>query len=95
MPPYPGMPGYPAVPKNSGKAIAALVCGILSLICCGIFAAIPAIILGVLGRREIDASGGIVTGRGMATAGLVLGIIGIVLSVITVILLVAGTFSSN
>jgi hypothetical protein len=48
----------------------------------GILAATPAVILGHLGRKEIGASGGTQTGRGMATTGLVLGIIGIVLAVI-------------
>lgn len=58
--------------------------GVVGLACCpfGILAAIPAAIVGTLGRREIEASGGMQTGRGMATAGVVLGAIGIVLAVI-------------
>jgi hypothetical protein len=67
---------------NSGKAVTALVCGILSIVICGglVVPAVLAIVFGVQGRREIDSSNGRLTGRGMATAGLVLGIIGLALT---------------
>jgi prepilin-type processing-associated H-X9-DG protein len=58
--------------RTSGKAIASLVLGITSLFCL-IFTGFPAIILGVLGLRDIDRSHGRVTGKGMATTGIVLG----------------------
>ena len=77
-------PAYGSPSQTNQKATWALILGIIGLVCCpfGILAAIPAAILGNLGRKEIEASGGRQTGRGMAMAGVVLGIIGIVLAVI-------------
>src|SRR3954452_3265016 len=94
-PPPPGAPGqygygYGQQPQTNRKSIWALVLGIVSLICCGLFAGIPALILGNSAKREIAASGGGQTGAGMAQAGVVLGIVSIVLSVLYVILLIAG-----
>jgi hypothetical protein len=63
----------PAGPAASGKAIASLVCGILSLTCCSIVAGIPAIVLGHIARSEIKKSLGQLTGKGMALAGLIIG----------------------
>jgi hypothetical protein len=81
--------GY-AQPQTNKKATWALVLGILSLVCCGIFAGVPALILGNNAKKEIAASGGAQSGAGMAQAGVVLGIISIVLSVLYVILLLVG-----
>lgn len=89
--PAPGQPGQPA--GNSKKAIWALVLGILGLVCCGIFTGIPALILGKQAQGEIDASGGAISGRGMATAGFILGIISIVWTVLAVILYATGALS--
>ena len=64
-----------AVPtKNSGKAIASLVLGLLFLYGIG---SVLALVLGYQARQEIDASEGKLEGRGMATAGIVLGWIGV------------------
>lgn len=90
--------GYPmgAPVRSSGKATASLVCGILGLILCGIFTAIPAIILGGQAIREIDASGGAISGRGQASAGRVLGFISVALTVIVVIIwLVVVVFAAS
>ena len=59
---------------TSGKAIASLVLGICSFVAC-IFSGIPAILLGILGLRDIDDPRKNVGGRGMAIAGIVLGAI--------------------
>jgi Domain of unknown function (DUF4190) len=67
-----------AAQRTSGKAIAALVLGIVSIFAFGFIAGLIAIILGVLARKEIDADPSL-GGRGLATAGLVLGIVGVVL----------------
>ena len=56
--------------KSSGMAIAALVLGILSIFTCGI-TTIPAIILGIVSLVRIEKSGGTLTGRGFAIAGIV------------------------
>lgn len=61
-----------------------MILGILSLVCCGLFTAIPAIILGHLAKKEIDATPG-QSGRGMAQAGFILGIIGVVLSIVVLV----------
>ena len=56
--------------KSSGMAIAALVLGILSIFTCAL-TAIPAIILGIVSLVRIEKSGGSLTGRGFAIAGIV------------------------
>jgi hypothetical protein len=65
----------PAPSRISGKAIASLILGLLSFLLC-MLTGIPAIILGVLGINEVNASKGRVTGSGLATTGIVLGSIG-------------------
>lgn len=62
-----------------------MILGIVGLVCCGIFAGIPALVLSSQAKKEISASGGQQTGSGMATAGLVLGILSLVSTVISVI----------
>jgi prepilin-type processing-associated H-X9-DG protein len=62
-------------PRTSGKAVASLVLGLLSLVCT-LFTGIPAIILGALGLSDIERSQGQIKGKGMATAGIVLGGLG-------------------
>jgi hypothetical protein len=98
-PGYGGAPGYgqpfASPPKSNGKALWAMILGILGLVCCGFIAGIPAIILGKQAQNEIDASGGFQTGRGMATAGFVLGIIACVFGVIGAILAVTGVLNFN
>ena len=65
---------------TSSLAIAALVCGIIQF--CGLFpAGIAAVVLGHLARRKIRRTGE--RGRGLATAGLILGYIGVGLLVVT------------
>jgi hypothetical protein len=87
-PDAPGGYGY-AQPQTSQKAIWALVTGILGF-CCGLLG-IVGIILGVVAKKEIDASNGALSGRGMAQAGLVLGIIALTLNVIWGVLVGSGT----
>ena len=82
--PQSGM-GYQQAPQTHGKATASLVCGILAFALCGIFTGIPALILGSQAVREIDSSGGRLGGRGLATAGRILGIISIVLTILAAI----------
>jgi hypothetical protein len=86
----PGPGGYGAPPSGSNsKAIWSLVLGILGLLCCGILG-IPALILGKQAQNEIDRSGGVQTGRGMATAGFVLGIIACIGLVVVIVLIATG-----
>jgi hypothetical protein len=71
------------------------VLGILGLLCCGFFTGIPAVILGKQAQNEIDASGGMQQGRGMATAGFILGIIAIIWGLLSIILYATGALNFN
>lgn len=99
QPPPPGFDGAPA--GNSGKAIASMVCGIIGLpfsCCCfpvGLILGGVALVLGIIGRREIAASGGVKGGGGMALAGLILGGVCIGLGVIAGIFSIISIMSGN
>ena len=69
-----------------GSATASLILGICSLVICGIIAGPLALVYGNKAKNEIDASGGRLGGRGMATAGIVMGWIGIGLWVLWIII---------
>ena len=79
--PPPGPPMYtpPPSPPNSGGATTSLVLGIASLVLCGLFTGIPAIILGVRARREIRESNGRIGGDGLALGGIITGVVGTLL----------------
>ncbi len=72
-------------------AVASLVLGILWLWGLG---SLLALIFGVMGKNQIDRSAGRETGRGMAIAGLVLGIVGLVGAVVLA-LIIAGAVSAS
>ena len=76
-----------AQPASSGLAIASLVCGICGFIL-GPLIGIPALITGHIALSKIKKSGGIIHGRGMAIAGLILGYISIVLTLLLIIILI-------
>ena len=61
---------------SSGKAIASLVLGILSLCGCTCLTGLPSIVLGILSLRDIGRAAGMLTGTGLAIAGIVLGSLG-------------------
>ena len=94
MPP----PGYYPMqqqPRTSGAAVTSLVLGIASIFICGPLLGIPAAIVATTAKRDIRESGGAVGGDGLATGGLVTGIIGSVVWVIPFALIVAITFLGN
>jgi hypothetical protein len=68
----------------------AMILGILSLalVCCfgGIWLGLPAAILGFLGLRNIDRDPNRYSGRGMAIAGMVLGVVSFLSSLVWVII---------
>jgi uncharacterized protein DUF4190/uncharacterized protein DUF1707 len=68
--------------RTNGLAVASLACGI-GQIFFWFLAAIPAVVLGHMARRQIRQTGE--DGAGMALAGLILGWIGIVLTVLLVV----------
>jgi hypothetical protein len=73
----------PPVQSTSNLAIWSLVCGCLSLLC-GVFASIPAIILGHLALGDIKKTSR--PGRGLALAGLIIGYIMTVLGIIGIVI---------
>jgi Domain of unknown function (DUF4190)/Uncharacterised protein family UPF0547 len=75
-------PVAPGETSTSGAAVAAFICSLVGLWIAGI----P---LGIHAQRQIDQSGGRKTGRGFATAGIILGIIGIIGTIVLVIVLVS------
>lgn len=87
-------------PKESSLAIASLITGILSWFLIPIFGALAAVITGHLAFSEIRESNGMLTGKGMATAGLILGyvqlgfIVLILIAVIIVLAFVPGIIQS-
>lgn len=72
--------GYPPnPPRSNGMAITSLVLGILSIVSCwlGVVLGILAVVFSIVARKQISAQApGTMTGTGMATAGLVTGIVG-------------------
>jgi hypothetical protein len=81
----------PATPPNASNAVTALVLGILGIVLCPLLGPV-AWTLGRKGEQEIDRSGGAVGGRGMATAGKILGMVGsalILLVVVSLLLMLA------
>ena len=78
----------PVAPPASSKATTSLVLGIVSIVMCGLFLGVPAMIVSRQAKQEIAASQGRLGGEGMATAGFVTGLIGTIWSVLGVILVV-------
>ena len=62
-------------------AIWSLILAVLSFTCGWLFTAIPAVICGHIARAKIRKSDGALGGRGIATAGLVLGYIALLLGI--------------
>ena len=77
------------VPHTPAVAIWSLILAVLSFTCGWLFTAIPAVICGHIARLKIRKSGGVLGGKGIATAGLVLGYIALVLGILGVPLLVS------
>ncbi|MEJ7833921.1 MAG: DUF4190 domain-containing protein [Nocardioides sp.] len=77
--------GQAGVAPNNSSAVVALVLGILSFVACGPFTGIPAIFVGRSAIRQIDQSGGREGGRGLAQAGLWLGVANTVLAALVVV----------
>jgi putative exporter of polyketide antibiotics len=78
--------------KNS-LGVWALVLGILSIVCCGLVAGIPAIILGNNSKKA--AAEGRATNGTLGNVGFILGIVGTVLGTLGIIFAVVnGTFAA-
>src|SRR2546430_1875583 len=87
LPPPPPVPQ--PIPRVAPAAIWSLVLAVLSFFCGWLFTAIPAIICGHIARSKIRKSGGGLGGKGIATAGLILGYVALVLGIIGIPLFVS------
>jgi hypothetical protein len=89
----------PAAPRNSTMALVSLISGIVSWFLLPFIAAIVAVITGHMAKSEIKKSNGMVTGNGMATAGLILGYVQLGLGVCAIfviaVLAILGPVISN
>jgi hypothetical protein len=74
---------------NDSQATLALVLGIISVFCCAILGPV-ALFIGNASRQRIQASNGTLGGNGLATAGMILGIIGTIFLVFGVISIIVG-----
>ncbi len=83
---------YGVAPQHP-QAVTALVLGIVGLVVCPPVG-IAGIVTGLRVRRDCDAQPGQFTGRGLGTAGLVLGIVSIVVMIFWIVV-VAGVFAAD
>lgn len=94
-----GYAGY-AQQRTDGLAVAALIVGIVSILCdlfcLGIVLGPAAAIMGFISRQRIQTSGGALGGGALALAGLILGVVGFVLGVAAFFgWIYAGSLSNN
>jgi hypothetical protein len=75
--------------------VLSLALGALSLTCFGVFSGIPAIVLGSIARREIDRSGGRLTGSALAAGGVVAGLFGTGISLVLAVTLASNAFEAT
>ncbi|MEJ7701115.1 MAG: DUF4190 domain-containing protein [Pyrinomonadaceae bacterium] len=80
--------------QDQTLAIVSLVTGILSIVCCGAIAGIPAIITGYMAKNNVDSNPNQYTGRGMALAGMIMGGIGSVFTILYIIYILVVGFSA-
>lgn len=88
---YPPYGGGQATQTNS-KAVASLVLSIVGITICPVIGSILGLVFGYQGRAEIDRNPS-QSGRGMATAGIIIGWIGLILSLLGIILVVIGVLA--
>jgi hypothetical protein len=94
-PNYPYQPVMQPMQRDSGAAIASLIFGIMAWVFLPILGAIVAIITGHIGVNEVNNGNGMVRGKGLAIAGLVMGYvqIGILVLIIIGVIFLAPTLS--
>ena len=79
----PQFEGAAGATQSKTLAIVSLVLGILSFLCCGLFVpALAAVVTGFMARSKANSDPNSFGGAGLATAGLVLGVISILSGVI-------------
>jgi hypothetical protein len=92
QPPYQPSSGPPyyGPPPNHPKSVPALVLGILSLVLCGLFTGIPAMVMARGAMRDIRSQPGRLGGDGLAQGGFWTGLIGTALSGFVVLVFIFG-----
>ncbi len=85
-------PYLPVPRRTNGLAIASLVCGLAQLPSFGL-TMLPAVILGHVARGQIRRTGE--NGKGLATAGLVLGWIGLSIGLLVAVVIIAAASHAN
>lgn len=79
-------PGPQKASGNSGKAIASLILGVISMLGGMCFTGTPGLILGIMGLNDVGKSAGRVGGKGLAIAGIVLSCVGTFLTPIVILI---------
>ena len=69
--------------------------GIVGIVLCPLICCILALVFGYQARNEIDASGGMIGGRGMAKAGIILGYVGLAFTALWILVIVLGAVSGS
>jgi Domain of unknown function (DUF4190) len=88
-PPAPPLAVPQSVPRTPAIAIWSLILAVLSFTCGWLFTSISAVICGHIARSKIRRSRDALGGKGIATAGLILGYIALVLGIMGIPLLVS------
>ena len=78
------MAEWPLEQRTEGRAIASLVLGILGFVVFPVVPSVLAIWLGVTAKRRIQVDPGL-GGEGMATAGIILGVVELVLVALAIV----------
>ena len=88
----PGPVGRSGAPQTESKAIIALVCAIGSFLVLPLVLAVAALVVAGNAQRDIEASGGWLTGDGLVTAAKVIAWANLVLCAIAAVLIVLAVF---
>lgn len=87
------MTNAPSPQKTSGLAIFSFILGLFSLLCCGIFTGIAAIICGHLAHGKIRRSNGLLSGEGLAMTGFIMGYLSLLTTIVHIALAVPAIVS--
>ncbi len=92
QPPYqpPNQPQYYGPPPSHPRSVPALVLGILSIVLCGLFTGIPAMVMGRGAIRDIRSQPGRYGGEGLAQGGFWTGLVGTALSGFVILVFIFG-----
>lgn len=77
-------PGFAGVPVTHKRALAALVCGIVSLVFFPIVLGVVAVVLGFQARQMVERRPDVYKGSNLAIAGMALGAISVVLFLVVI-----------